>query len=147
MSGAVTIRELVPHAGSMCLLDAVVAWDARRATLVARSHREAGNPLRRHGKLSAFSLCEYGAQAMAVHGGLVARAAGEAPAAGYLVSLRDVEFAADSIDELLDELLIEVDCLAAGGLGLQYRFRVSCADRELARGRAAVIAPRDARRA
>jgi predicted hotdog family 3-hydroxylacyl-ACP dehydratase len=60
----------------MCLLDEVGGWDDEAIHARSASHRAAGNPLRSDGQLRAVHLCEYGAQAMAVHGGLVARAAG-----------------------------------------------------------------------
>ena len=69
-------RTLIPHQGAMCLLDDVVAWDDQRIHARSDSHRRDDNPLRSDGRLRAVHLCEYGAQAMAVHGGLVARAAG-----------------------------------------------------------------------
>lgn len=142
MSGAADIRALVPHAGAMCLLGELVSWNAEGATLLARSHGSPGNPLRRHGRLSAVCLCEYGAQAMAVHGALVARAAGRPLASGLLVSLREVELAVASVESLEGELRIEVTRLAGGGAGSQYRFRVSHAGVELASGRAAIIESR-----
>jgi predicted hotdog family 3-hydroxylacyl-ACP dehydratase len=144
VSAGAPIRDLVPHAGSMCLLEDVVAWDAERATVVARSHASPLNPLRREGRLSALCLCEYGAQAMAVHGALVARESGQALAPGLLVSLREVELTATGIESLSGELRIEVERLAGGAGGLQYRFHVTCAGTELARGRAAVIESRAA---
>jgi predicted hotdog family 3-hydroxylacyl-ACP dehydratase len=137
------VRDLLPHAGSMCLLEGLVGWDAEGATLVTRSHASTVNPLRRSDRLSALCLCEYGAQAMAVHGALIARASGRGPAPGLLVSLRDVEFFATSVESLPDELRVEVKRLAGSAGGLQYRFLVTHAGRELARGRAAVIESRD----
>lgn len=128
----------------MCLLDDVVTWDAERATVVARSHILPENPLRRGGRLSALCLCEYGAQAMAAHGALLARESGLAPAPGLLVSLREVELTVVDIESLPGELRIEVERLAGSPGGLQYRFRVTCAGTELARGRAAVIESRAA---
>lgn len=142
MNGGAGIRELVPHAGSMCLLEELVAWDERGATVVTRSHTAPDNPLRRGSRLSAICLCEYGAQAMAVHGALVARASGRVLAPGFLVSLRDVEFAVISVESMPGELRIEVERLAGGVGGLQYRFRVSHAGEVLAHGRAAVIESR-----
>jgi predicted hotdog family 3-hydroxylacyl-ACP dehydratase len=137
------VRGLVPHAGSMCLLEGLVSWDAAGATLVTRSHASPANPLRRGGRLSALCLCEYGAQAMAVHGALMARASGRGPAPGLLVSLRDVELFATSVESLPDKLRVEVRRLEGSPGGLQYRFLVTHAGRELARGRAAVIESRD----
>ena len=144
MSAGASIRDLVPHAGSMCLLEDVVARDAERATVIARSHVSSENPLRREGRLSALCLCEYGAQAMAVHGALVARGSGQALAPGFLVSLREVELTVPHVESLPGELRIEVERLAGGASGLQYRFRVTCAGAELARGRGAVIESRAA---
>jgi len=40
------IAGLIPHAGSMCLLARVEAWDERRIRCVATSHADRGNPLR-----------------------------------------------------------------------------------------------------
>jgi predicted hotdog family 3-hydroxylacyl-ACP dehydratase len=146
MSGDIVVRELVPHTGSMCLLEKVVAWDVHRAIVVTRSHTSPSNPLRSQGRLSALCLCEYGAQAMAVHGALIAREAGMVLAPGMLVSVREVELAVTSVESLAGELRIEVERLEAGVGGFQYRFRVTHAGTELARGRAAVIeSPAEAR--
>ena len=84
------IAALIPHRGAMCLLDRVEHWNADSIRCIARNHREATNPLRHDGTLSAVSAIEYAAQAMAVHGGLAA-GNGEQPRTGYLVSLRDVD--------------------------------------------------------
>lgn len=131
---------LIPHAGAMCLLDEVVAWDA--ATIHARSasHRRLDNPLRSGGVLRAVHLCEYGAQAMAVHGGLAARAAGGAARPGYLVSLRAVELHRACIDDLAGDLDVHAERLLGGDGGWQYAFRVEHCGEVLATGRAAVLA-------
>lgn len=131
--------HLIPHAGTMCLLDEVVAWDD--ATIHARTctHRSASNPLRSDGRLRAVHLCEYGAQAMAVHGGLLARAAGTAAAPGYLVSLRAVELRVARVDDLDGPLDVHGERLLGGEASWQYAFRVMHAGSEIASGRAAVI--------
>ncbi len=67
------LLSLIPHQGAMCLLDRVVEWDKDRVLLATATHRAADNPLRLDGRLRAVHLCEYGAQAMAVHGGLSAQ--------------------------------------------------------------------------
>jgi predicted hotdog family 3-hydroxylacyl-ACP dehydratase len=133
------IQSLLPHAGNMCLLERIVSWNERGMTLATSTHSLPGNPLRSHGRLRAIHLCEYGAQAMAVHGGLFARARGETPMQGLLVSLRDVVLVPGTIEALDGELIVEVERLQGGTLGIQYTFRVSHRDAELARGRAAVI--------
>jgi predicted hotdog family 3-hydroxylacyl-ACP dehydratase len=81
----IELRELVPHQGTMCLNERVMAWDEERVVLATATHRSPLNPLRRRGRLRAVHLCEYGAQAMAVHGGLCAQAAGARAAPGLLV--------------------------------------------------------------
>ena len=123
----------------MCLLERIVAWDEREITIATTTHASPQNPLRCKGRLRAIHLCEYGAQAMAVHGGLIARAVGSTVEAGMLVSLRDVVLSVDTIDGLEGELLIEASLLLGGPAGRQYEFRVTHRGAELARGRAAVI--------
>jgi len=130
---------LIPHAGAMCLLDEVVAWDAATIHARSRSHHSMDNPLRGDGRLRAVHLCEYGAQAMAVHGGLLARAAGTQAAPGYLVSLRAVELAVGRIDDLAGALDVHAERLLGGDGSWQYAFRVEHAGTRIAGGRAAVI--------
>ena len=134
-----TIAGLIPHAGSMCLLERVVEWTPERVTLATETHRSHDNPLRSGGRLRAIHLCEYGAQAMAVHGGLVARAAGETAQPGLLVSLRDVRLLVEYVDDLPGELVVEATRLHAAPGSWQYRFRVLHAGEELVSGRAAVM--------
>ena len=43
------IEQHIPHTGRMCLLDEVLAWDARRIRCRSASHRSADNPLRVEG--------------------------------------------------------------------------------------------------
>src|SRR6478735_11080798 len=104
---------LIPHQGTMCLLDTVVAWDAERIHARTASHRRSDNPLRADDRLRSLHLCEYGAQAMAVHGGLLARAAGGRAAPGLLVSLRDVELTRAYVDDLTGELDVHAERLLA----------------------------------
>ena len=70
------IAQLIPHQGAMSLLDQIVSWDESNIVATAATHRSTEHPLRDHGRLRAVHLCEYGAQAAALHGGLIARAAG-----------------------------------------------------------------------
>ena len=133
------ILSLVPHQGAMCLWDEVVAWSAEAIRLRARNHRDPAHPLRRGDRLHALHLCEYGAQAMAVHGGLLARERGAAAAPGMLVALRGVELRATRIDDLPGVLECEARALVQGDTGQQYAFRISHAGILLAEGRAAVV--------
>jgi len=133
------ILALVPHQGAMCLWDEVVAWDAQRIQLRARNHTDPAHPLRARGRLHALALCEYGAQAMAVHGGLLAAGQDGRAAAGVLVALRDIELAVARIDDLGGILEGEAELIAASEASQQYAFRIHHAGRLLARGRAAAM--------
>src|ERR1700688_1204625 len=68
------IESRIPHHGRMCLLDEVIAWSDARVSCRSGTHREADNPLRADGKLGIACGIEYAAQAMAVHGALLAGA-------------------------------------------------------------------------
>jgi predicted hotdog family 3-hydroxylacyl-ACP dehydratase len=136
------IASLVPHAGSMCLLERVVVWDDAGVTLATSTHRDPANPLVRNGRLRAIHLCEYGAQAMAVHGGLVARSRGDRAQAGMLVSLRDVELHCDYVESLPGELDVTARRVHSTRASWQYDFRVAHAGLTLVQGRAIVsVAP------
>lgn len=134
--------QLIPHAGTMCLLDAVQLWDARTIHAISASHVRMDNPLRGPHGLHAVHLAEYGAQAMAVHGALLARANGaEVARPGRLVSLRDVQLFEEYVDRLDGMLDVHAECLYVDDGGAQYTFRVEHHGRLLASGRAAVIHP------
>ena len=133
------IESMVPHKGKMCLWDEVVEWDAQRIRLRATGHADSAHPLRSHGRLRAVHLCEYGAQAMAVHGGLRSSVSGIQPKPGMLVSLRAVKFGRDYIEDLPGDLRVEAVCMQADAASLQYEFRVTHGAEMLAEGRAAVV--------
>ena len=133
------ILALIPHQGTMCLLDEVLEWNADRIACLTRSHQRPDNPLRSNDLLRAIHLCEYGAQAMAVHGGLLARDHGGIAKPGLLVSLRAVRIDAARIDDLPDALAVEAEKLLDNGSSWQYQFRVLHRGLPLAEGRAAVM--------
>jgi predicted hotdog family 3-hydroxylacyl-ACP dehydratase len=131
--------HLIPHQGTMCLLDEVVEWDAMRLHARSASHRREENPLRADGVLHAVNLCEYAAQAMAVHGALRESASGGAARPGFLVALREVSLQVERIDDLAGRLQVHVECLITMADSLQYAFRVEHRGSVLATGRAAVM--------
>lgn len=139
----VPISSLIPHHGSMCLLERVVEWDDQHVVLETASHRSPTNPLRTNGRLRALNLCEYGAQAMAVHGGLRSTVSGVQPKPGMLVSLREVTFGREYVEDLPGDLRVEAVCLQADAASLQYRFRITHGEEVLAEGRAAVVLSTD----
>jgi predicted hotdog family 3-hydroxylacyl-ACP dehydratase len=126
----------LPHQGAMSLLDEIVRWDA--TTLVARAgrHGDTGHPLRRGAELPITAGIEYGAQAAAAHGALMAGSASSQ--AGFLASVRDVTFHARRLDDIPGPLEIVAEQLASGAAGVMYRFEVSAAARRLVEGRVTV---------
>lgn len=138
------IASHIPHQGSMCLLDRVVAWDKEKIECRASSHRAADNPLRAHGQLGIACGIEYAAQAMAVHGALLAPADSTRPRVGYLVSVRGVTMAVTRLDDIHTDLLITASCIMSSEHNILYQFSVSADDRLLLEGRAAVVLNADA---
>ncbi len=132
------IAARIPHQGTMSLLDAVVEWDATGIRCTAVSHRQADNPLCHAGRLGVAAGIEYAAQAMAVHGGLLA-ADNAPPRQGYLASVRQVQFHVAYLDELPADLQISAERLSGDATQVLYRFALSSGDTPVLDGRAAVI--------
>ena len=123
----------------MCLLDCVEAWDRERIRCRASSHRSADNPLRSYGRLAAACGIEYAAQAMAVHGALLAPADSSSARFGYLVSVRGTQLRVPRLDDIADDLLVDASCITRSQSNILYQFSVSAAGRVLLDGRAAVV--------
>lgn len=133
------IRSLIPHAGAMCLLDAVTAWDEQSITCLSDTHRDPANPLRRQGRLSVLHAIEYGAQAAAIHGALCARAAGQTAAPGYLAALRDARWFVADLDAVAAPLEVVARPLL-GDVGYWiYAIQVGAAGRLLAEARITIV--------
>jgi predicted hotdog family 3-hydroxylacyl-ACP dehydratase len=137
------IARRIPHQGSMCLLERVQHWDAEGIVCSADSHRNADNPLRSNGRLGGVCGIEYAAQAMAVHGALLASSDCR-PRAGFLVSVRGVEVHVARLDDIPETLTVSATRLMGDENNILYEFRVSAAERLLLQGRAAVIANAEA---
>ncbi|GBL46481.1 3-hydroxydecanoyl-[ACP] dehydratase [Sulfuriferula multivorans] len=138
------IASHIPHQGSMCLLDCVEAWDQQRIQCRAFSHRAADNPLRAEGQLGAACGIEYAAQAMAVHGVLLAPPDSSRARAGYLVSVRGTQLYVPRLDDIAADLWVEATCITRSENNILYQFSVSAAGRLLLDGRAAVVLDADA---
>ena len=123
----------------MCLLDFVEAWDAQRIQCRAASHRAADNPLRADGRLGAACGIEYAAQAMAVHGAVLAPPEQISARVGYLVSVRGVQLYVARLDHIADDLTVAATCITRDENNVLYQFSVSAAGRLLLEGRAAVV--------
>lgn len=138
------IRAHIPHQGSMCLLDAVSEWDTARIVCRATSHRALDNPLRANQQLGAVCGIEYAAQAMAVHGALLAPPDQPVARVGYLVSARGVKLHVRRLDDVATDLRIEASCLTRSDNHILYRFHIHAADQYLLSGRAAVVVDAEA---
>ncbi|HUM95101.1 MAG TPA: hydroxymyristoyl-ACP dehydratase [Candidatus Competibacter sp.] len=135
------IESLIPHSGTMCLLDTVAAWDEQGIRCLTETHRDPANPLRWQGRLSAVHAVEYGGQAAAVHGALRARQAGQTAPPGYLAALRDLRWFADELDGVAGPLEVAARLLMGEGGQCIYAIQTSAAGRVLAEARL-TIAPR-----
>ena len=123
----------------MCLLDHVATWDAEHITCTATSHRSDSNPLRAYDRLSSVCGIEYAAQAMAIHGALIAGLHDDrAPKAGYLTSVREVELFVPRLDDIQADLEVMAERMAGDGNNVLYRFSVREPTRVLLTGRASV---------
>lgn len=140
------IAAHIPHQGSMCLLDRVESWDDDRVICTAISHRDADNPLRSHDRLGIAAGIEYAAQAMAVHGALLAASSKEAdlrekPKAGFLASVRGATFHVERLDDLTQALSVEAVRIHSEANTIMYQFTVKTQNTHqlLLEGRATVI--------
>jgi predicted hotdog family 3-hydroxylacyl-ACP dehydratase len=133
------IAARVPHSGSMCLLESLLAWTPERIECRAISHRDATNPLRLNGQLPAVAAIEYASQAMALHGTLSA-APGSEPVPGFLAAVRGVQQHVSRLDDLPGELSVTATRLLGDARQAQYQFQlIDEAGRPLVEGRATVI--------
>lgn len=133
------IAARIPHAGRMCLLDRLLQWDAQHIHCTAISHGDAHNPLRTASGLLVPAGIEYAAQAMALHGSLVAPPEG-APTPGFLASVRGVQTQVLRLDDLPGELHIHAERLAGDERQILYAMTLRDATgRELLSGRATVV--------
>lgn len=113
--------HLVPHSGTMLLIDEILHWDLNQIITRCISHQNPAHPLRLQGKLSAIHLIEYGAQTMAVHCGLLTGYAHP----GFLAAVRAAHFYVDDLDSLKDALIIQATAELQLANGAVYQFRVS----------------------
>src|SRR6266498_520598 len=93
--------RLLPHAGAMCLLDAVEDWNERTIHCRATSHRDPQHPLRHRGQLDAVAGLEYAAQAMGVHVGLLNSARSTGGLIGYVGGVNEVTLAVPRLESHL----------------------------------------------
>jgi predicted hotdog family 3-hydroxylacyl-ACP dehydratase len=132
------IAAHIPHQGSMCLLDRVNDWSEQYIVCEAVSHTDPQNPLRDAGRLGAATGVEYAAQAMAVHGALLAQT-DAAPTQGYLTSVRGLSLHVDRLDDQTGPLRVTAERLSGDARLILYQFSLHCGERCLLEGRASVV--------
>ena len=146
--GREAIVGLIPHGEGMCLLDQITYWDAERIVCRTATHRDPNNPLHDGDGLPALCALEYGAQAMAAHGALLARSQGRSAPPGRLVSVREARFLAPRLDTFEDALEVEARAAGSGagsggGAGFgghAYHITISCGGALIASARLLVAA-------
>lgn len=132
------IQRHIPHQGTMCLLEVVEQWDDTTIQCLAHSHAALDNPLRNTHGLPISAGIEYAAQAMAVHGALLAPV-DQLPEVGYLTSVRNVQWWTHRLDDVGAEITIQATRISGNEVSLLYDFSILCHDRLLLRGRAGVM--------
>ena len=132
------IAAHIPHQGSMCLLENVLEWNEQRIVCDALSHTDPLNPLRAADRLGAVTGVEYAAQAMAVHGALLAKS-DAAPTQGYLTSVRGLSLHVDRLDDLAGPLRVTAERLSGDARLILYQFHIHHGERCLIEGRASVV--------
>lgn len=133
------LSGLLPHAGTMCLLDDILDWDETRIVASATSHRRSDNPLRRQEGLSAVCGIEYAAQAAAIHGSLLAGKQDTPVKPGYLAAVRELELAVGYLNRIESTLVIRAEKLHGNETGLLYAFAVESNGNVLLTGRVSVF--------
>lgn len=133
------LAVLLPHAGSMRLLDGVASWDESSIRCRTATHHDPANPLRRGARLDAVAGLEYAAQAMGVHVGLLDGKMSSNASIGYVGNLRDVVFGIDRLDDCPTELTIDATRLFAADFSFLYRFAIASGGREVMSGRASIF--------
>ena len=133
------IAQLIPHHGGMCLLAGVTQYDPQSITCIAVSHRLISNPLRENGLLHAVCGVEYAAQAMAIHGTLLAGQSDKPPRGGRLAGVRALELKVNRLDDIEADLEVNAIQIMGDDNSMVYEFTVDAAGRNLLTGKATVI--------
>lgn len=135
------IESVVPHRGTLLLVDRVLDWDEESIRTELRVRHD--DPFGTDEGIPAWVGLEYMAQTIAAWAGCRARAAGRAPRIGFLLGTRRYEcavahFAAGST------LQVEARCemLGDNGLGM-FACRLLDGDQEIAVANVSVFEPPD----
>jgi len=134
------IARLIPHSGSMCLLDSVAHFTEEEIVCTSTSHRDRKNPLCEAGEIPVLALVEYAAQAAAVHAALVGAGIGDERIA-LLGAVKDIVFDNGSVSSRIAQLQIAATALLQTTDGAVYRFTVEGDGEALVTGRLLLSIP------
>ena len=123
------ILQLIPHGPAMCLLDAVDGWDQNVINCHTGSSWKDDNPLMEGGELGVASLIEYGAQAAAIHSGLIMSASQEQDVnlekPAYVAVVKEVEMSRSIVPDSVDVIACEAHLEMATEQGALYRVQLT----------------------
>jgi predicted hotdog family 3-hydroxylacyl-ACP dehydratase len=133
------IEAHIPHHGRMCLLDEVLNWGPEQISCRSHAHRAVDHPLRAHGRLGIACGIEFTAQAMAVHGALIAEGSDVKPIAGFLARIRGVRMHVLRLDDVQGDLICDAVRIAGDQGTALYDFEMRSSGVRLMSGRATVV--------
>ena len=133
------LAGLLPHGGTMRLIDCVESWDESTIRCRTGTHHDPENPLRQCGQLDAVAGLEYAAQAMGLHVGLYDPVGGRTGVIGYVGGVRDMQFSIERLDDCPATLVIDATRLFMNDQSFLYQFTVSSGDRTIMTGRASLF--------
>ena len=141
MTATPAIETLLPHTGRMRLIDRVVSFDDQSIVCESDSHRASDHPLAEAGVLSIVCGLEYGAQAMAIHGALLASSGLPVTGArhGLLVAASNLQWNTERLDQCPAPLVITAVSEFRSGDQVAYRFEISASGVAVLHGRASVL--------
>lgn len=113
--------HLIPHRGNMIFIDGVENWDLSSIHCSSHLDCKTPHPLQNGGMLSSQSLLEYGAQAIAVHAGLVSGSC----QLGFLAAIRDARFFIDYLEPSLEYLSIHASVELKLNNGAIYAIQIN----------------------
>lgn len=123
----------------MCLIDSVVHWDTATILCRTQSHRDPRNPLRSPEGLSALQGVEYGAQAMAIHGALLALEDKRANGRGYLVAVENLFLDVDWLHDVPGPLDVQANLEVADCTCVIHQIQLQADASVLVRGRLIIL--------
>ncbi len=138
------ICQLLPHSGTMCLIDEIVSWDKEMLVAKTMSHTELKNPLTNEDSLNSIHGVEYAAQAMALHSALIkSEKMEQTKTRGYLASVKNInilqEYLFEKQGDDITPLLIKVFVLMAGSQGFSYQFEILKGDQVYISGKITIF--------